>query len=465
MNTRGIVKTGRVFLGNRFSRALLKFYTKKDSTGNIILNKKLQRYFNGEVTTGEKLGIAPITLVLKMGRGLFGVDEKPFREWFQNATNRRGLVNAIRSIGEYGVTMPQKFSAPFLVVWNYTNACNLHCRHCYQKAGEPLKDELSTEERLGVVDQLIHEDVVFLALSGGEPLLREDIYEVAKRASDEGIFVSMATNGTLLTKKRVEKLVKYGVKHVQVSLDGATPQIHDAFRGVSGAWDKTIRGIKNSVGSDLMTTIATTITRQNYNDFDKIVALAEKLKVDQLVIYNFIPTGRGKEIIQTDITPSMREKLLHREYDLLAGGFDLVTTAPQLARICVSSSENGPMAMGHFASREFDSRLRMAADFIGGCGAGRTYCAIQPNGDVTPCVFMPIVVGNLREADLEEIWRNSDVLKSLRVRDDLKGSCGKCKYRYLCGGCRARGHAYFGDFKASDPGCIYNEKLWEDIAL
>jgi len=458
------IKSSQIFLGNKLSRTLLRHYTGKNPSGNIFLDQVLKEYFNGVEGPAEKLRNLPVALLLDTGRKAFGVDKRAFKQWFQDPPKRRGLVNALRSIGEYGITRPQKFSAPFLVVWNYTNSCNLGCRHCYQKAGEVQEEELSTEERLAIVDQLIHEEVAFIAFSGGEPLLREDLYKVAARASEGGIYVSIATNGTLLTEERVKKLVNHGVKYVQISLDSPNPNIHDDFRGARGAWDRTVRGIKNCVQSPLETTIATTITRHNYEDFEGVIALAQELGVDKVVIYNFIPTGRGKEIVNEDLTPEMREELLQKEYEFLEKGYEIITTAPQLARVCFSGSECGPMAMGHFASGRLNGKLRNVAELIGGCGAGRAYCAIQPNGEVTPCVFLPLVAGNLREENFLSIWKNSKVLNSLRSREDLKGGCKDCNYRYVCGGCRARGYAYFSDIKAPDTGCISNQQWWEEIA-
>jgi len=430
-----------------------------------MLDVLLERYLSGSISGIDRLRIIPLALILNLACAIFGADSKAFKEWFRVPTHRRGLVNTLRSIYEYGVTLPQKLSAPFLVVWNYTNLCNLRCRHCYQRAGAAAKDELTTGERLAVVDQLAEECVAFLAISGGEPLLREDVFKVGERAANYGIYVAIATNGTLLKKDMVHKLMEHGVRYVQISLDGAKPETHDSFRRVPRAWERTVEGIMNCVESDLMTTVAVTVTRHNFAEFDEIVKLVQKLGVDKLVVYNFIPTGRGKEIAESDLTPEMREQLLRKMRGLLKQGCDVITTAPQFARVCLASDEAMAVPIGHFGGGEVkDSRLRIVADFVGGCGAGREYCAIQPNGDVTPCVFMPIVVGNLRKQRFAEIWRNSEVLERLRDRSKLEGSCAKCSYKYVCGGCRSRAYAYFGDVNAPDPGCIYNAKWWKLVS-
>ena len=458
------VRIAKFALGNPIFRAFIGFYVRKGQNGRIILDAVLEKYLSNNISGADKLRILPLSVFLKLACKVFGADEEAFREWFRVPTHRRGLVNTLRSIYEYGITLPQKLSAPFLVVWNYTNLCNLRCRHCYQRAGAAAEDELTTEERLAVVDQLAEECISFLAISGGEPLLREDVFKVAERASDCGIFVAIATNGTLLSKDMVRRLEEHGVRYVQISLDGAKPETHDSFRGVRGAWEKTVEGIKNCVDSDIMTTVAVTVTKHNYEEFDEVVRLVEELGADKLVVYNFIPTGRGEEIVESDLSPEMREELLQKMRRLLKRGYDVITTAPQFARVCIAGEEAMKVPMGHFGGGDFrDSRLRIVADFIGGCGAGREYCAIQPNGDVTPCVFMPIVVGNLRRQHFAEIWRSSEVLEKLRDRRNLKGGCASCDYKYVCGGCRSRAYAYFGDLNAPDPGCIYNARWWRQM--
>lgn len=172
------------------------------------------------------------------------------REYFSDPVTRRGLVNVMRSIGKYGINRSFKLVAPFLVVWSYTNSCNLRCRHCYQKASRPLPDELNLVEKLAIIDQLAENDVVALAFSGGEPLMAPDFFDAAFHASKKNMFISLATNGTLLTEKMVDRLVDCGVKYLEISLDAVSPDVHDRFRGVAGAWNKTIEGIKNATARE-----------------------------------------------------------------------------------------------------------------------------------------------------------------------------------------------------------------------
>jgi radical SAM protein with 4Fe4S-binding SPASM domain len=181
--------------------------------------------------------------------------------------------------------------------------------------------------------------------------------------------------------------------------------------------------------------------------------------------FNFIPTGRGVEMVDQDISPDERRDLLH--YALArtreGSGPEVLSTAPQLASVALEE-EGGGVPVGHFyAGGAIQGRTALLADFIGGCGAGRIYCSIEPEGDLQPCVFMPIRVGNVRETPFLEIWHSSEVLKDLRDRSHLSGACATCGNRYVCGGCRARAWAYFGDLHAPDPGCVNNRRYWEDL--
>ncbi|MEM1674772.1 MAG: radical SAM protein [Candidatus Bathyarchaeia archaeon] len=386
------------------------------------------------------------------------VDKKTVVESLKLPYFRRGLVNVLSGIGIYGVTRPYKVPAPFLVVWNYTNACNLRCKHCYQRADRPSPDELTTDEKLAIIDQLVENNVSMIAFSGGESLVCEDFFKVARYAYERGLYVSIATNGTLLTKENVARLKEAGVAYLEISLDGATEETHDSFRGVKGCFKKTIEGIANSVKAGMFTCIATTATKHNLNEIPKIVNLAKELGVRRVIVFNFIPTGRGKEITQLDLTPAEREDLLKYLYkELASGGIESLSTAPQFSRVCLQQSMiegTDVLSPTHFAALALHGKARQLTDFLGGCGAGRLYCAIQPNGLVTPCVFMPIVVGDLRRQPLKEIWLNSQVMNDLRDRSKLRGRCGRCEYKYVCGGCRARAYAYHGDYLAPDPGCI-----------
>jgi radical SAM protein with 4Fe4S-binding SPASM domain len=374
---------------------------------------------------------------------------------------RRAITNIARSFRYCGIKKPLSLYAPFLVVWDFTHKCNLSCKHCYSDSGTASQKELSTKEALDVVDQLADFGVTALAFSGGEPLTRKDFFEVATHAVERGLYVSVATNGTLLTKENVQKLKQAQINYVEVSIDGATAKTHDAFRGVSGAFDKAVAGLKNCVEADLCACIATTATKSNLAEMPGILDLAEEIGAERFTYFNFIPTGRGKEHYDQDLTAEEREKLMRYLLNRMSKGCKttILTTAPQLARValqCQGPKGTGEvtMSMAHMQTARVSKKAVPLADFIGGCGAGRLYCSISPQGDVHPCVFFPVNVGNLKTKKFGDIWLNSKLFNALRDRNNLNGACGTCKYKYICGGCRARANAYHGDFLSSDPGCV-----------
>jgi radical SAM protein with 4Fe4S-binding SPASM domain len=377
---------------------------------------------------------------------------------------RRAIITLTKSFSYYGIKKPLSIYAPFLVVWDFTHKCNLSCKHCYSNSGVSSQKELTTKEALNAVDQLADFGVTALAFSGGESLTRRDFFEVASHAVKRGLYVSVATNGTLLTKENVRKLKQTGVHYVEVSIDGATSRTHDEFRGVHGAFGKAVAGLKNCVEENLCACIATTATKNNLEEMPAILDLAEEIGAERFTYFNFIPTGRGKELYSEDLTPEERENLMLLLLKKMAKGFKvtILTTAPQLARVALQSQGVGKeltMSMAHMQTATVSKKAVPLAAFIGGCGAGRLYCSLSPQGEVHPCVFLPINVGNLKTEKFGEIWLNSKLFNTLRSREHLKGACGKCDYKYICGGCRARANAYNNDIMSSDPGCLLAKKM------
>ena len=456
-----IISLKKIF-ENPLAKILLKYFTKEhriEFALEVALGLRKPKSFQ------EKVNSKIVSYTLKKGASAFGVtgDLKDFSDYFKESYKRRGLSLVLRSIAEYGITKPQKLLAPFLVVWDTTKGCNLHCKHCYANAGKFAEDELTTEQRKEVIDQLDKAGVVAVAFSGGEPIIRKDFFEIVKYTHEKGMYVSVASNGTLITKEVAKKLKESGVDYIEISLDHTNPKIHDEFRGLKGAWERTVKGIKNCVEAGIYTCIATTATKYNYDDIPNMVKLAEKLKVNRLIVFNFVPTRRGKDIVEADITPEEREKLMNFLYDKLEenNGIEVFSTCPAYARISiehVNSGKGGDVAPTHFANVKLQGRAVALADFIGGCGAGRNYCSIEHNGDIQPCVFIPIKVGNVLKDGFENVWKNNELLNKLRDRELLKGDCGSCPYKYVCGGCRARAYAINGDILSSDPGCVLVNK-------
>ncbi len=379
---------------------------------------------------------------------------------------RRAVLNLTRSFVTLGIKKPMSLSAPFLVVWDFTHKCNLACKHCYSNSGVVHEEELTTEQALDVVDQLADAGVTALAFSGGEPLTRKDFFEVATHAANRGLYVSLASNGTLLTKENVQKLKKAKVNYVDISIDGSTSKTHDDFRGVAGAFDKAVTGLKNCVEADLCVCIATTVSKKNMDELPAIIDLAEQIQAERFTYFNFIPTGRGKNYLDQDLSPQEREKVMQYLLNRMSSGCKttILTTAPQLARVafqCQGPSGTGEvtMSMAHMQTVKVTKKAVPLGDFIGGCGAGRLYCSISPQGDVHPCVFLPFKVGNLKTESFADVWSKAPLFNAFRNRSNLKGSCGKCDYKFICGGCRARSAAYHGgDMLDGDPGCIMGVK-------
>lgn len=385
-------------------------------------------------------------------------DKKRVLKLLADPYSRRAMKSVIRGFLDFGLKRPLSVGAPFLVVWNFTYKCNLACKHCYLDASNQFGDELSTNEALMVVDQIAKAGTTSLAFSGGEPLMRRDFFEVAKHAVDSGLYVSLATNGTLLTQKNVETLKEIGVHFVEVSVDGACAETHDSFRGINGAFKKTIEGASKCAKEGICTCFAVTATKNNVDEIPALLDLAKEVGARRFTLFNFVPAGRGKDCIELDPSPLEREQTLKFLNQKLHEdtGLAILTTTPQLARVAMQYSQGKTMVMplAHMSATNVDQRVKALADFVGGCGAGRFYCALSPEGNVQPCVFLPIVVGNLRKESFSSIWRGSSVLATLRNRANLKGRCGTCDFKYVCGGCRARAFAYFDDYLAPDPGCI-----------
>jgi radical SAM protein with 4Fe4S-binding SPASM domain len=457
----------KAWVGNPVSRIFLRWVS---AEGSGRLDRTLKKYAGYSVSCGvfDRFAYMIVKSSLERGANAFGISKDEMKEGLRETVVRRGLANVLEGIGENGVTRPQVCAAPFLVVWNFTKQCNLRCKHCYESSGPlPAEDELTTEEAKAVIDQFAEIGVVAIAFSGGEPLIRKDFFEVAKYAVDKDFYVSIASNGTLITPEMAGKIRDTGISYVEISLDGFEDE-HDSFRGVPGVWKKTCKGIRNCVNAGLDTCVATTVTKHNLKKIPKLVDFVEKdLEARKMIVFNYVPTRRGEGIVKDDLTPHEREELLKFLYGkLIDKGCKLtvLSTAPQYSRIS-KEFVSGPEVMTHFTNKKaldmIRGRMKSLSEFVGGCGAGRLYCGLEPNGDIEPCVFIPIKIGNIRRQKLKEVWKRSPVLKAMRNRDKFTG-CGECEYRYVCGGCRARAYGYFGDVTGPDPGCIRNIRYWEE---
>lgn len=455
------------WLGRREVRWVLGKLAQDDSDGLTSLERILASYRNPSAPRAERIKYWLFHRFIDYMRG--DVDASTFRRRLAgHAPTVRGLVTVARSIAQFGLTVPQRFTAPLFAVWNLTNRCNLTCKHCYQDSTTNAPaDELALDEKLSVVDQMGRTHVPMLALSGGEPTLSGDLLPVLRRAQRYDIHTTIATNGTSITPALADKLVAAGLRYVEISLDSVDPDRHDAFRGVKGMWARAVCGAKTVVATEgLRLGIAMCVHRGNFHELGDMIAFAERIGASCFAHFNFIPVGRGAKMVHDDITPSQREQLLAvLNAKMQEGRIGIISTAPQLGRICLVGA---PAGVGRVACSHAGSgngvQARVVAKYLGGCGAGRTYVCIEPNGDVTPCVYLPHrVMGNVRESPLVDIFRNSDLWEVLNDRDDRLHHCEVCALRCYCGGCRARADAYFGQLHAGDPGCIFNQKHWDRL--
>jgi len=328
-----------------------------------------------------------------------------------------------------------------LVSWNITKACNLKCEHCYRDAGTAQKDELTLEEGKRLISELASLNFRIIIFSGGEPLLREELFEWISYARSLGLTAVLGTNGTLIDKDCASRLKNSGLKRAGLSLDSTNKSVHDDFRCAKGAWDKAVAGMHNCKTAGLEFQVHTTVTKKNIADVLNITDFAEKIQAKAHHIFFLVPTGRGEKINDVIPEPAEIEKLLERILEK-SGRVNLElkpVCAPQFIRI----------AQQHNLKTRFKK----------GCLAGISYACILPNGEVHPCPYMPINLGNVREEGFGKIWRENMVLERLRSME-LEGKCGVCQFKAVCSGCRAA--AFYqskGNYLAEDLNCSYEPKI------
>ncbi|HKQ96751.1 MAG TPA: radical SAM protein [Candidatus Polarisedimenticolia bacterium] len=353
---------------------------------------------------------------------------------------------------------PTGFVRPYVVSWNLTYRCNLACEHCYLDAGAAARvttdnfadrRELSTEDCFKVADQIAsHAPEALTILTGGEPLLRRDILEIIRHAAGLGLWVVVGTNGVKITANVAKHLSEAGARGLSLSLDALDPARHDAFRAVRGAWENTVRGAGILDEAGLPFIVQTTVGAHNRGEIEAIAAFAhERLRARVWNLYFLVPTGRGQFV--SDIAPEEYDGILatlarlQRDY----AGKMIVNAkcAPHFIKTVLEEAEAGREA----------PYTRTYSGGAGGCPAGTQYLGIRPNGDVTPCPYLPQFAGNLAVTPLAEIWASSDLFRQIRQRNSLGGRCGDCELASRCGGCRARAYGMTGDVMAEDPLCTH----------
>lgn len=342
--------------------------------------------------------------------------------------------------------MTASAAPPYLVALNLTRRCNLNCAHCYLDAGTRDgggPDELSTEEVKDLLDDIAAlGDGVMVVLTGGEPMLRRDIEELARHATDCGLMVVVGTNGILLDDARVARLVDAGVKGVGISLDSLNPDYHDEFRGAPGAWRKTMAGIDACRRAGLALQLHVSVTDDNACELDDMIGFARSVDALVLNVFFLVCTGRGEKV--TNISRDSYEAVLRRVTEAAHDFDDLMIRAkcaPHFKRMAIELDPEWPITLAH-------------GYHAGGCLAGTRYCRVTPEGEVTACPYIEEPVGSIRQKPFAQIWQNAPMFEALR-EPRLEGRCGACEYRVLCGGCRARPLARDGNLMGEDFLCAY----------
>lgn len=337
-----------------------------------------------------------------------------------------------------------------MVAWELIRSCNLACVHCRASSERgPYPGELTTEECFRVMDEMATIAKPVIILTGGEPLMRTDIFELARYGTEKGFRMVMATNGTLLTDENVQLMKASGIQRISVSLDGPDPDSHDAFRKVKGAFAGSLRGIEISKKHGLPFQINTTITRTNLHLIEKILRLAMDLGAVAHHIFLLVPTGRGKELQDQEISALDYEKTLHWFYEQNHQvNLQLkATCAPHYYRILRQRAKK--------EGKKITPQTHGLDAMTRGCLGGISFCFISHIGQVQPCGYLELNCGNVRHQSFPEIWEKSPIFKDLRNFDGYGGKCGRCEFRKVCGGCRARAYEITGDYMAEEPYCIY----------
>lgn len=327
-----------------------------------------------------------------------------------------------------------------IMSWNTTNKCNMFCDHCYRESGEQAAGELDTMQAKKLIEEVAKAGFKIMIFSGGEPMTRPDIYELIAHARAQGLRPVLGSNGSLITPEAAVKLKEAGLMGAGISLDSLDKDKHDALRKLDGAWDLAVAGMKNCLAAGLRVQIHTTVMDWNQEEVEAITDFAVELGASAHHIFFLVPTGRGEKIVDQALKREDYENLLVRIMKKAQTVPIEIkpTCAPQFMRVA--------------------EELGMEQRFTKGCLAGTSYCIISPKGDVQPCAYMKMEIGNVKETPFDEIWAESPVFKTLRTLD-YSGLCGRCGYKNKCGGCRARAAYYHeGDYMSEDPLCILQQK-------
>lgn len=364
---------------------------------------------------------------------------------------RAEAVGAMRADRDGWLNQIDFDKAPFTIAWEVTRACAYACFHCRADAQHKRDpNELNTEEGMKLIDDLAGFDArPILVLTGGDPLMRRDLFELAAHADASGLRVSLTPTATaLVTPDRMRQAREAGIRRVAFSVDAADAETHDKFRGFSGSFDRTVAGIKIAAAAGMPLQINTTVYRDNAPRLAEMIPLLESWNVVQWSVFFLVPTGRGAKLPMLDAEGHERTLTWLHE-TIGTASFDIkATAAPHYRRIAIQAS-NGSIAGAGFRFEDgLDRPLK-------GVNDGRGFMFISHVGEVMPSGFLPIAAGNVRTGSAVDIYRNSKLFRDLRDPSLLKGKCGRCEFKEVCGGSRSRAYGITGDYLESDPTCIY----------
>ncbi|MBS1803571.1 MAG: TIGR04053 family radical SAM/SPASM domain-containing protein [Acidobacteria bacterium] len=366
--------------------------------------------------------------------------------------------------------------APFLAIWEVTQSCDLACKHC-RAAAQPIAhpDQLSTSEGKALIDQIAAMHIPIFVFTGGDPLKRPDLYELIRYCDEKGVKVAVTPSATpLLTRDAIFKMKEAGVVRLGISLDGSSPEIHDTFRGLPGAWARTIQAVEWAGEAGLPIQVHTTISRHNAQDLDNLCALFEKLNIVMWNVFFLVPVGRGQ--LNDLLSGDEFEQVFGKIYELSNRvSFQIKTTEAMHYRryLLQHNLEEKKKGHGHpgshpaNVSREYepgapeaDAKTRTKNWMTRRVNDGKGFLFVSHVGNVYPSGFLPIHAGNIREDSLANIYQNAPIFKALRDTSRLERKCGACEYKEICGGSRARAYAITGDPLSQEPCCIYQPKNW-----
>lgn len=342
---------------------------------------------------------------------------------------------------------------PKWIAWEITRRCNLHCVHCRSSSeleaeGHP---DFSFAEAKRVLDDISSYASPVIVLSGGEPLLRADVFDIAKYGGSKGLRMCLATNGTLVTDEICRQIKDADIKMVSLSVDGSTAGVHDNFRNSPGAFEATMNAARLFKENGIKFLVNSSFTKRNQKEIPEVMKLVQELGATAWYMFMIVPTGRGEDIMEELISLEDYEDILAWHYEMEKKEKDMLirpTCAPSYYRVVLQKAKE--------QGDDFKRRsLKFSTGGSKGCLAGQLISLMDVDGNLLPCSYFPLAAGNIREQSFQDIWENSELFKELRDFKSYKGKCGACEYVNVCGGCRARAYAMTGDYMEAEPFCSH----------